>query len=90
MRSAIALPVVALPFRTCSPRGSRLARQRWRSAAALPNSTTTAEVLAELRHAAEIRSWFHQDLYVASEFTGRDGTWVEPVDADVQLRALTH
>lgn len=38
-----------------------------------------------LRRAARVRSWFDQPLFVAEDFTGTAGEWIEPTDADQEL-----
>lgn len=58
------------------------------STSALPGPGVAAALRDQLERAAKVRSWFHQDLFVAADFTGREGTWVEPDAADEELRAL--
>ena len=59
-----------------------------RSTSILPTTDDAAVVRTQLERAARTRSWFHQDLFVAADFTGNDGTWINPQDAVEDLHAL--
>lgn len=59
-----------------------------RSSSILPTAHDVAAVRTQLDRAARTRAWFHQDLFVAADFTGHNGTWINPQDAEHELRAL--
>jgi RNA polymerase sigma-70 factor, ECF subfamily len=38
-----------------------------------------------LRHAATLREWFNQPLFIAEDYTGTAGVWIEPATAELEL-----
>ena len=38
-----------------------------------------------LRHAAALRQWFNQPLFIAGDYTGTPGNWIEPATAEQEL-----
>lgn len=60
-----------------------------RSSSTLDLTDTARTAKNQLANAADLRNWFNQPLYVAQDFTGDDGTWCEPADAEAELSALT-
>jgi len=38
-----------------------------------------------LREAAALREWFNQPLFVAQDYTGVAGSWIEPATAELEL-----
>lgn len=51
-------------------------------------SPVGARAIARLKESADVRSWFAQPMFMAEDFTGDAGTWVEPADADADLTRL--
>jgi len=53
-------------------------------------SDTAERAKRHLRRAATARSWFNQPLFVAEDFTGTAGEWIEPIDAEQELVQQLH
>ena len=59
-----------------------------RSTSTLDITDAARKAKQRLADAAMLRSWFQQAMYVAEEFTGEDGTWLEPDAVEAELTAL--
>lgn len=58
------------------------------SSSRVTTSVAATAAGAQLERAARTSLWFHQDLFIAADATGHDGTWVEPDDAERELSEL--
>jgi len=61
-----------------------------RSASAFPLSQAAHAAKHRLEEAATLRAWFSQPIYVAQDYTGVAGIWLEPDDAETELAGLAH
>jgi len=60
-----------------------------RSTSFLEVSDSARAAKQRLTNAASLRAWFNQPLYVAQDYTGEDGTWIEPDTVETELAAFT-
>lgn len=60
-----------------------------RSTSTLDVSDSARAAKQRLANAASLRAWFSQPLYVAQDYTGEDGTWIEPDTVETELAAFT-
>ncbi|GAC1601157.1 MAG: hypothetical protein NVS3B21_28620 [Acidimicrobiales bacterium] len=59
-----------------------------RSTSTLDIGEIALEVKRKLSNASKLRAWFNQPLYVAQDYTGAEGTWLEPDAITSELGAF--
>lgn len=60
-----------------------------RSTSVLDITDTAWTARQRLADAASLQAWFNQPMYVAKDYTGDDGTWIEPAEAQAELAQLS-
>jgi RNA polymerase sigma-70 factor (ECF subfamily) len=59
------------------------------SSSELQGADAGADVRRRLADAAELREWFGQPMFLAEDYTGEKGIWVEPATSERELARLT-
>lgn len=59
-----------------------------RSRAAFANPPMADEVRRLLSTASQVRAYFHQPMWIAEDYTGEPGVWIDQIDAEAAVRTL--